>query len=98
MVDNNNIIMGNSGWSNVFFSAFVLIALSLMTISAWIKVIQAISTKKYGDENSNDPSLLPYIGLAVFVTILTIFILFMIQQFSNINLERVRVMDLSVGE
>ena len=88
--------MGESGCSNVFFSAFVLIALALMTISAWIKVIQAISTKKHGDENSNDPSLLPYIGLAVFVTILTIFILVLIQQFSNINIERpVSIADLS---
>ena len=80
--------MGKSDWSDVFVSAFILIALALMTIKAWIKVIEAISTKKHGEGNSNDPSLLPYIGFAVFVTILTIFILSMIQKFSNINLER----------
>jgi uncharacterized membrane protein YidH (DUF202 family) len=85
---NNTINMGKSDWSDVFVSAFVLIALALMTISAWIKVINAVSTKKFGEGDPNDPSLLPYIGLAIFVTILTIFVLFMIQQFSGINLER----------
>ena len=80
--------MGDSDWSDVFVSAFVLIALAMMTIFAWIKVVKTVSTKEFGEGDPNNPSLLPYIGLAVFVTILTIFILFMIQHFSNINLDR----------
>ena len=80
--------MGDSDWSDVFVSAFVLVSLAMLTISAWIKVIQAFSTKKFGEGDPNDPSLLPYVGLAVFVTILTLFVLFLIQQFSNINLEK----------
>lgn len=80
--------MGKSDWSDVFVSAFVLITLALMTISAWIKVVEAVSTKKSGEEDPNGPSLLPYVGLAIFVTVLTIFVLFMIQQFSDVNLEK----------
>ena len=80
--------MSESDWSDVFVSAFVLIALAFMTITAWIKVTKAVSGKFSGDGDPNDPSLLPYIGLAIFVTLLSLFILFFVHKFSKINLER----------
>ena len=80
--------MSESDWSDVFFSAFVLIALALMTITAWIKVTKVVSDKFFSGGDPDDPSLLPYIGMAIFVTLLSLFILFFVHRFSKINLER----------
>jgi hypothetical protein len=80
--------MADKDWTDVFVSGFVVIALAFMTISAWIKVSKAVSVKLYGESDPNDPSLLPYVVAAVVLTVFSLFLIFYIQKFTNINLNR----------
>ena len=79
--------MSESDWSDVFFSSFVMIALAFMTITAWIKVSKAVSVKLYGEGDPNDPSLLPYIAAAIFISALSLIIVASIHNLSSVNLQ-----------
>ncbi len=79
--------MSESDWSDVFFSSFVMIALAFMTITAWIKVSKAVSVKLFGESDPNNPSLLPYIVAAIFISALSLIIVASIHNLSSVNLQ-----------
>jgi hypothetical protein len=79
--------MSDTDWSDVFFSAFVMIALVMMTITAWIKVSQAVSVKIWGEGDPKNPSLIPYIAVAIFISALSLIIVASIHNLSSINLQ-----------
>jgi len=79
--------MSDADWSDVFFSAFVLIALALMTITAWIKVSKAVSVKIWGEGDPNNPSLLPYIAAAIFISALSLITVASIHNLSSVDLQ-----------
>ena len=78
--------MSDSDWSDVFFSAFVLVALAMMTIKAWTMVAATVAAN-HSKGGSNSPSLLPYIAVAIFITILSLIIVASIHNLSSINLQ-----------
>ncbi len=78
--------MSDADWSDVFFSAFILIALALMTIKAWILVSKAVSVKIFGAGDPNNPSLIPYIVAAIFISAISLIIVASIHNLSSINL------------
>ena len=80
--------MSDADWSDVFVGGFVLIALAFMVIKSWIMVTSAVSKQLFGESDPDNPSLLPYIGLAVMMTFITFIILVVLQKFTSINLER----------
>ena len=80
--------MSDSDWSDIFVSCFVIIALAGITISAWIQVTKAVSLKLFGESDPNNPSLLPYVAAAIFITLVSLITIFCVHKFTTINLEK----------
>ena len=78
--------MSDSDWLDIFVGVFVLIALVMMTIKAWIRVALTASAKS-SKGDPNNPSLLPYIAGAIFISALSLIIVASIHNLSSINLQ-----------
>ena len=75
-----------SDWLDIFVGVFVLLALVMMTIKAWIRVVSTAAAKSSEGDPTN-PSLLPYIAGAIFISALSLIILVSIHNLTSVNLQ-----------
>nr|QBK85975.1 MAG: hypothetical protein LCMAC101_05700 [Marseillevirus LCMAC101] len=74
-------------WLDVFVGGFVVIALAFMIISAWVRVSKTVSAKYFGPSDPKNPSVLPYVIAAVFITIVSLIVIAYVHNLTTIDLK-----------